>query len=137
MTYEEFIEMIYNSHVDDWIYDDDEGIFVLKRDIRISILSDRSSSTFDEQDDFNEEWAQNFPDRNAKRKIYKLRFNGEFIEVFYAVSVDGHRSYIPYPKLDGMTITSFQYKIGQIINSIHGYSFDEYIQRARITVISD
>lgn len=134
MRYDDFKSQIVNSTVEDWIYDDDLGKFIFTGDIRISILSDRSEPIDD--DNFYEDWARSFPDSNAKRKKFFLQFNDSIIEQFYTVSVDGHRSYIPYPRLDGMTITSEQYAIGAIVNSIHGHSFDEYLQQARITVLS-
>ncbi|MEK4328929.1 hypothetical protein MKX70_24120 [Paenibacillus sp. FSL R7-0312] len=132
MRYSEFKSLISNSSPDDWIYDDDIGKYVFMGDIRISILSDRSESVGDEG--FYEDWARSFPDKNAVRKKYFLQFNDSIIEQFYTVAVDGHRSYIPYPVLNTMTITKEQYAIGEILNSIHGYSFDEYLQRSRITI---
>ncbi|WP_374993163.1 hypothetical protein [Brevibacillus agri] len=133
VRYDDFKSLITNSDEEDWLYDDDLGKFVYKGDIRISILSDRSEPVGD--DGFYEDWARKFPDKNARRKMYFLQFNDSIIEQFFTVAVDGHRSYIPYPKLDGMTITEEQYKLGKIVNSIHGYSFDEYLHQAGITVV--
>lgn len=133
MRYDDFFQQIVNSSMDDWLYDDEIGKFVFKNDIQISIQSDRTESIGD--DGFYEEWAINFPDQNAKRKKYFLQFNDCIVDTFYTVRVDGGRSDIPYPKLPDMTISSDQYNIGRIVNSINGHSFDEYLTSAGITVI--
>lgn len=133
MKYEDFISQISNSSEEDWLYDDEIGKFVFKDDIRISIQSDRTKSIGDDR--FCEDWATSFPDKNAFRKKYFLQFNDCIIDTFYTVRVDGARCDIPYPKLDGMTITKQQFNIGSIVNSIHGYSFDEYLSQAGINVI--
>jgi hypothetical protein len=133
MRYDDFIQQISNSTEEDWLYDDEIGKFVFRNDIRISIQSDRSVSSEDER--FYEEWATNFPDPNAYRKKYFLQFNECTISTFYTVEVDGYRCAIPYPRLEDMTITRQQYNIGRIVNSIHGYSFDEYLRSAGITII--
>ncbi|OMP67042.1 hypothetical protein [Domibacillus epiphyticus] len=133
MRYEDFMAQISNSIENDWLYDDEIGKFVFRNDIRISIQSDRTESVGD--DGFYERWATNFPNENASRKKYFLQFNDCIVDTFYTVQVDGFRSAIPYPRLNGMTITQQQYNIGSIINSIHGYSFDEYLTSAGITVV--
>lgn len=133
MRYEEFMSQIYNSTEDDWLYDDEIGKFVYRNDIRISIQSDRSESFGDER--FYESWATNFPDENARRQKHFFQFNDCVIDTFYAVLVDGSRSAIPYPNLEGLTITEEQYNVGRIINGIHGYNFDEYLSSAGIAVI--
>jgi hypothetical protein len=132
MRYGDFMQLISNSSEEDWLYDDEIGKFVFRNDIRISIQSDRSVSIGD--DGFYEEWATNFSDSNANRKKYFLQFNDCIIDTFYTVRVDGGRSDIPYPKLESMTITNEQYNIGQIVNSIHGYNFDEYLDSAGISI---
>jgi hypothetical protein len=132
MRYDDFKSQIRDSTPDDWIYDDELGKYIFIGDIRISILSDRSEKIGDEG--FYESWASKFPDSKVFRKIYFLQFNGSIIEQFYTVAVDGHRSYIPYPSLKSMTITREQYAIGRILNSIHGYNFEEYLQLAGIKV---
>ncbi|UZM98443.1 hypothetical protein OL548_28025 [Lysinibacillus sp. MHQ-1] len=59
------------------------------------------------------------------------------IEPFFTASVDGGRSYIPFPDRKDMTITSEQYSIGKIVNILLneiGFNFDSYLSEAGITV---
>ena len=133
MSYDDFMSTISNSNPDEWNYDDELGLFILQSDISISILSDRSD--YDGDEGFYEDWATNFTNPNAVRKKYFFRYNGIIIYTFYTVRVDGSRSDIPYPTLNGMTITEQQYNFGKIVNSIHGYDFNEYLNLAGITVV--
>ena len=134
MDYESFMNEIYNSSSDEWLYNDELGRFILRNDIRIAIVAENSIENR-ELNRFYEEWANNFPDREAYQKQYTLEFNGCYIETFNTVAVDGSRSYIPLPNLDTMTITRNEYIIGQIINSVHGHNFDEYLEGSQIQVI--
>lgn len=131
MNYVNYKGLIVNSEPSEWNYDDDLGRYVLRDDIRISILS----SSFNDREDFYEDWARNFPDSNAQKKVFYLQFNGVTIEQFFTVAVDGYRSFIPYPSLPDMTITREQYSIGAIVNTVHGHNFDEYLAQANIKVI--
>lgn len=136
MNYEEFINAIVESEPNDWLCDDSKlkGKFVLKSNILISISE--GEIDYEEFGRFHEEWAESFPDSVARKLQFELCYAGNEIESFYTVSVDGSRMYIPYPKLDGMTITRKQYAIGKIVNVLNeGYGFDSYLSRAGITVI--
>lgn len=132
MKYDDFIKAIMESEIEDWSYDDDLGLYVLKNDIRITITSDRDDN---DDTDFYEEWARNFPDENAKRARFYLRFNGSVIEAFYTAAVDGYRCLIPYPNRSNMSISIKQYKIGSILN-IPYRDFDEYLKQASIKISS-
>ena len=136
MRYDEFKSTILNSELSQWSYDDDMGLYLFLEDIRISITADRSEESFN--DTFEEEWLESFPDSRGYRRFFDLKFNGNVIERFFTVSVDGSRNYIPLPRLEGMTITSEQYALGNIVNKLHnevGLSFDSYLSRAGISVI--
>lgn len=133
MTYEEFINKIAESDIEDWIYDDEVGSYVFRKDIAITMQRDR-----EEDELFEEEWVERFIHHSeAKRlKIY-LNYMGNTIDVFFTASVDGAQMNIPYPNIDEMAITRQQYNIGKIVNKqecgvIDRY--DEYLRTARITV---
>lgn len=133
MTYDEFIATIVESEPDDWIYDDSKSLYIFKPDIRISILG--KEVDYGEDGLFYEDWAMNFPNSNARKKEFELCYDGNEIETFYTVYVDGMRAAIPYPNLDGMTITQKQYRIGAIVNIPNeGYGFDRYLRQSNITV---
>lgn len=134
MTYYDFIETIISSEPSDWIYDDSKSSYVFIPDICISIIG--KEVDYEDSGLFYEKWAMDFPDSKARKKEFELCYNGNEIETFYTVYVDGMRAAIPYPKLDGMTITLKQYKIGKIINIPNErYGFDNYLRQANITVI--
>lgn len=130
MEYNTFINLIEGSEETDWIYDDDFGRYVLQNDIRITIISDRDDN---EDREFHEAWARNFPDSNAVRSRFFLCFNGNVIEAFYTAAVDGYRALIPYVDRESMTLTNKQYTIGKILNIPYG-RFDEYLSQANIQV---
>jgi hypothetical protein len=132
MKYSEFMEIFLKSDLDDWIINDEYGTFVYKGDL--SVVIKREEIDYSNRERFYEEWAEQFPDKNAYSQRYSLCYQQTIIEDFYTVAVDGMRSYIPYPKLDDMSINEFQYKVGAIVNNISGHSFDEYLKRARIKV---
>ena len=133
MTYAEFIATIVESEPNDWIYDDSKARYTFKPDISISIIG--KDVDYGEGGLFYEDWAMDFPDRTARKKEFELCYNGNEIETFYTVYVDGMRVAIPYPNLDGMTITQKQYRIGAIVNIPNeGYGFDRYLRQSKITV---
>ncbi|EFM10156.1 conserved hypothetical protein [Paenibacillus curdlanolyticus YK9] len=132
MQYSEFIQHIQHSTPEDWIINDEFGTYVYKDNLSITIK--REEVDFSDSGRFYEEWTERFPDKKAYKQRFLLCYNQTIVEDFYTVAVDGFRSNIPYPKLPEMTITEAQFKIGQIINSIGGHSFEEYIKRAGISV---
>lgn len=135
ISYGEFIKQIIESEVNDWIYDDDLGLYIFKKNICISIISDRDDT---EDKDFFESWVENYPDSKAYRARFFLRYNGSIIETFYTVAVDGYRQLIPYPKsIHNLVINNKQYRIGKILNIPYkSYDFDEYLNMANIQVNS-
>lgn len=133
MTYDEFIETIVESEPEDWIYDDSKSLYIYKPNINISIIG--KEVDYGEDGLFYENWAMNFPNRNARKKEFELCYNGNEIETFYTVYVDGMRVAIPYPDINKMTITQKQYRIGAIVNIPNeGYGFDRYLRQSNITV---
>jgi hypothetical protein len=133
ISYEEFIKQILESEIGDWTYDDGLGLYVLKNNICISIISDRDDA---EDRDFFESWVENYSDPKAYRARFFLRYNGSTIEAFYTAAVDGYRQLIPYPKnIKDLSIDNKQYIIGKILNIPYkGYDFDEYLDLAKIKI---
>ncbi|MBS4534992.1 hypothetical protein GOQ29_05090 [Clostridium sp. D2Q-14] len=131
MMYKDFIKNIVNSEPKHWIYDDEVGSYVFKKDIRITMKQDKTDN-----EEFDEEWVKNFIHHpTATRMIVDLCFNGNSIEKFYTAAVDGERMYIPYPNSE-MKITYKQYKIGRLINvgtcNVMD-RYDEYLITAEIS----
>ncbi len=133
MNYNNFIKEIMDSNIDDWSYDDEIGLYVLKSNIAISIQSDRSDN---EDRDFYEKWLEQYSDPKGYRARFFLKYFGNIIESFYTAAVDGYRMLIPYPKsTNKLIINKKQYHIGTIINIPYsGYNFDNYLETAGISV---
>lgn len=137
MQYNEFINKIVDSEIEQWTYDDDLGNYVFKNDISITMKQDRIG---DEYEVFYEKWVENFAHHPTatKMKVY-LCFNGNIVDTFYTVSVDEARMYIPYTKSAlELTITYEKYKIGRLINYANCDvidRYDEYLKQAGIKVL--
>lgn len=132
MNFQEFMDIISCSSREEWIYDDDYGTYVYRNNIAITMYRD-----YDNQIDFQEGWATDFPDSSAQRLIINLCYMGNIIHRFYTASVDGARMNIPYPRLSDMTISIEQYNIGRIVNIQEcnvNDDYDRYLRRASITV---
>ena len=124
---------IFNSIPDNWIYDDNSGIYTLKEDVQIQIRQNRS----EESGDFSEEWVKSFPDNSAYWDKHSLYYNNNKIGEYNFIAVDGYRMSIPLPKSTReLSITREMYSLGKIINMKHrGYDFDDYLSKAGITIV--
>lgn len=132
MQYDDFFDTIVHSHVVDWLYNDEFGRYVYKKNVSISILGDRK---FFEA--YNENWIHQYPNTLAYINRFHLAFNGSIVETFYVVAVDGYRMLIPFPRTEDMTISRIQHKIGKIINIPYTNVMDQYnnyIQMAGISI---
>lgn len=134
MTYSEYLQIIADSNISDWEYDDERGSYLYLPDISIMMKSKRE----DESREFCEKWVENYANPKAYVHIIELYYNGMRIDDFYTAAVDGYRMYIPYPKIGTMSITQTQYGIGCIINTPNlvnnVLNYDEYLKQAGITV---
>lgn len=133
MTYDEYLNTIANSEVEDWDYDDNDGSYVYLNDISITMQRVYE----DEREEFYESWVENFPNPNAHRLVINFLYNGALVGKFYTVSVDGYRMNIPFTEAGTTTIAERNYRIGRIINKqecavINQY--DDYIRQARLTI---
>ena len=129
MDYKNFKTKIMNSLQEDWIINPEENM-ILKEDMRISIKKDVSEST-----KFDKKWIKKFPDKSAFMRNHFLCYNGNIIEKFSTISVEGWRADVPMPDYDTMTITQEQYEIGKIFNNINNY--DYYLKSYGIKIRKD
>jgi hypothetical protein len=134
MRLEEFKRNIVESERSSWNYDDEVGLYVYLEDIRITIQLVRSD---DENERFYEDWVESYSDKKAYKQGFDLCFNGNLIEKFYTVAVDGWRMYIPFPDRKDMSINYEKYAIGSIINNFMGDSLDHYLSLGKIMVKED
>lgn len=124
-------DIVLNSHLSDWSYNDERGIYTYKNDVNITIRR----NDFDLEKEFQESWVEEYDDPKAYSVCFEIFYNGNFIEEKYFALVDGARMYIPYPKspLD-LIITEEDYKLGLLINLATNYDFNDYLGRAGILV---
>lgn len=128
MRYEEVIDRVLGTSANDWAYNDERGIFVLRSDVDIRIV--RKS---DEEDrEFDEDWATNHPDRKAYRVTYEIYYRASFIDEFLLVAVDGGRAELPLPALPSKVIPRKKYLEARAVD--HQGRLDEYISRSKLTV---
>jgi len=123
---------VVESEPSDWSYDDGRGIYTFSNDALLKIRNVRK----EDFESFHEDWSERFPDPAAYRDIYELYYNNNLIEDYFFVAVDGFRMSIPLPQSgNDLRISQENYRIGKIINLKHGgYDFDDYLNRAGITV---
>ena len=72
MNYEDFRKSIANSTKDDWLEDDEHGVWILKSNLLISIQRENVENP----DVFTEEWAAKCPNPNAYIQRYFLKYAG-------------------------------------------------------------
>ncbi len=132
MRLSELNNIIMESNSNEWIYDDALGLYVFENNIDITITRERR----EEFEHFYESWANSFPDRNAYRADFFIRYRGNVVSTVHGVDVDGLRVFIPLPRLSDMSISNFQYSFGEIVNNCVGPSreYDNYLNRAGISV---
>lgn len=127
MNYNDVENILATSKKDDWIINDTLGTFTYKEDLNLRI--ERSS----EDREFNEEWARNFPDKNARAEDYKVFYNNSFVDEKMLVSVDGARATLPLPKSEtDLTVTSANANFARIVNV--GNQFDDYLKRSNFSI---
>lgn len=131
MKYDDFINTIVESNINDWIYDDTDGRYIYKNDIAISMQRD-----MEDDSPFYGDWVTLFIHHpTAKRTMIYLCYLGNIIEIFYTASVDEGRMDIPYPTKD-MNISKKQYNIGRIVNIPHCEVMDRYDEFLKTAGIS-
>jgi hypothetical protein len=127
MTYKQLNKIILSAGPGDWLDQDEEAVFVCKKDLNIRLTRGEREPSI-----FAEDWAKDFPDRSPHRLEYSLWYGASLVKVYDFVSVDGARADLPLPKINTMEITPEQYAIAHAVNfacDVRGSYFREYIQR--------
>lgn len=131
ISIDEVWDKLNSTDDEDWSYNDDNGIYICKKDIALTIQHKRTEEIIS----FNELWVRKFEDHNASKELFQIQYNGNFIQEFYCALVDGARMFIPLPQTPSRLKISYQqYKLGKIINICYVNSFDRYIQMAGISI---
>lgn len=85
-----------------------------------------------QNDNYCDEWANRYPDPKAVGYWYDLYYDGNLIDRFILVSVDGGRANLPAPDWQTGKIHQMEYKVA-LINDVLG-TVDEYILRSKLEV---
>jgi len=123
-------QKIIESDLDAWDCDDSEGRYTYTEDVALRI----ERAPFDEHSDFHEAWARNFPDPDAQKFTVIIYYDSSPAKKEYIVAVDGYRIDIPLPDRNNLTISKFQYNLGEILNLVGGWDYDNYLNRAGVII---
>jgi hypothetical protein len=85
-----------------------------------------------QNENFIEPWANNFPDKRAQGHYYDLAYDGELLERFILVSVDGGRARLPLPYPQTLEVDIVIFKVAQIFDTLS--NLGEYMSLANFTV---
>lgn len=130
MTYNELKEIISISRKEDWLFNDERGIYIYKNNLAVRIK--RRDIDFDFDKFAGEDWATQHPDPTAYRVVYEIYYGSSFIEEKLLVSVDGHRATLPLPKVNTVLVSQADYHFASIIDQLN--TLDEYMSRAGLEV---
>jgi len=131
MDYNELKQTILDSNMNDWLFNDERGIYTYKNNLDIWIK--RKDIDFDRDKFAGEDWATRHPDPNAYREIYEIYYGTSFIEEKMLVSVDGFRASLPLPKIRTNKVKKEDYQFARIVDQLN--TLDEYMSRANLEVI--
>lgn len=133
MSFEEIMDFVECSDPDaDWqsvSITNKEEVFCL-RDTKLRIVHHTGDEGV-QKEDFQEPWANKFPDPNATGFWYDVEYDGGCIKRMLIVAVDGCRAHLPCPNVNNMTISKLQNAVGSII-ATDKQRYREYMERAGI-----
>ncbi|MDR4498546.1 MAG: hypothetical protein MRK02_11605 [Candidatus Scalindua sp.] len=132
MTFSEILEFIPTTDaVNDW-----HGIskkwaseWFLKEDPRLRFRAKFIDDGI-QNENFQAEWANCHPDKNASGVWHDLYYDGAFLDRIILVSVDGGRALIPPPEFESGKINRYKYHVAKIHDTIN--TLDEYIRRSKL-----
>lgn len=132
---EDLIQRLSKADPEDFEYSESDNLicqYLYKDDVGIQLIIDLS----EEMESFEEPWVSKFEDPEGYKQEVYLEYNGNRIETFLFVAVDGARYYIPYPKsANDLRISPFRYRLACILNQhTTGYGIDYGLKVAGITV---
>ena len=129
MKKDDVMNLIRKSSPGDYTYKKDKGLYEYKPDDNLRIAFDEESEPL-----FEEPWTENSPNKKAFTQLVSIYYGRTLFHKLFCVWVDDYRHLIPVPKSqDDLTITSFEYKVGLILN--HPFSIKGYDQALAIAGI--
>jgi len=123
------IHTVCNSKTADWDTDPDNRIMIYLPDRKISIKWD----SYEEERPFEEDWATDYPDKNARSVSYYLYYSESLIKTFELVHVDGYRALLPMPNYETKHIKRVDYQFSCLVNS-NIENLNKYIAASKLIV---
>ena len=137
MAYDEILEFLKETNAKtDWklVKTNWAEDAFLKEDPRLRIRA-RWDNEGTHLREFHEPWATQYPDPNASSNWYDLSYDGQLIERFIMVSVDGARATLPLPDFNTREVNPLIYKVAQVFDELD--SLEDYMRRSKLTVQSN
>ena len=134
MTYDEILDFIVTTDAKrDWhgVSTSVSSEYFLKEDPRLRFRA-RHTEDGVQNSDFKDPWANCHPNKHAAGYWHELYFDGNFIEQFILVAVDGARAMLPPPNFETNKIEPLDYRIAEIFDVCN--TLDEYIRRSGLEV---
>lgn len=132
MTYQEILEFILTTNAkEDW-HGTSTTIaseHYLKEDPRLRFKAKHTDEGV-QNDNFIEPWANNHLDRHATGYWHELYYDGDFIERFILVAIDGARAMLPPPDINTKKIEPLNYRVAEIFDLLN--TLDDYIHRSKL-----
>lgn len=132
MNYQELLDFIITTNGrEDWhgVSTSISSEYFLKEDPRLRLKAIHTEEGI-QNDDFRESWANRHPNQHAVGYWHNLYFDGNFIERFILVAVDGARAMLPPPDLKTKKIEPLNYRVAEIFDVCD--TLDQYIQRSKL-----
>lgn len=128
MNYEELQEIFRTTVKDEWLFNDERGIYTYKNDLNLRIQ--RREIDFDSDKFQGVNWANKFPNPVAYRTIYEIYYGASFIKEKLLIAVDGFRATLPLPKIGTNFIKSEDYRFAKIVDQ--SSTLDDYMKIAKL-----
>ena len=135
MTSAEKLATVESSHpTNDWIHvspDQNSREYYFREDSQLRIFM-RFTNEGVQCENFQEDWANQYPDRRATGYWVNVTYAGQLIERVILVAVDGARAELPAPRPSTLIVSRLNYKVAQI-NDIMG-SLDQYMRSSGLSL---
>lgn len=133
MSFGELLDLLDEESPEAWqaIHTDWAAEAFLREDPRLRFRM-RYDNAGLHADPFQEPWAVCHPDPHARSYWYDYMYDGNLIDRFIMVDVDGHRATLPLPDANSTVVQRRRYRIAQVFDE-QG-TLDQYMIRSGLTV---
>lgn len=127
MDYQSVVNVFLQTSADQWERISTNGDYAFcKEDVNLRIVCNLDEEDI-QQEDFQEPWANNFPNPSATGYYYNLYYGSTLLRRFILVSVDGGRALLPLPEIGTMEVSQAELKVAEIFDTTGALA--EYLNR--------